>query len=241
LSDDLHNALIEMARQSKVQMEAEVHLGPVRQGLGEFVLTLTSSIPPRVDGVHMVDGRPTVSLVDGRRTSPQQVDPNQVDGFVTQWLTKPDYLPTRFRIVYPASMQELAERMARSVKDAAKRLGVGDFVDVTQSVVEADTEALYLGRWQAIAKGEVQYIDVQRGNRGQFTMSEGSESTGPAPKAPGRWSLAGRQIRIDKDPYTYQGFVNAEGNLLLTRRRANSQGDLVANLAEEPIIFKRVE
>jgi hypothetical protein len=241
LSDELHSALVDLARQTKVQMEAEVHLGAVRQGRGEFVLTLTPGTPPRIDGVHMVDGRPTLSLVDGRRASPQPVDPNNVEAFVTQWLAKPDYLPTRFRLVYPAPMQKLAEATAKTVTSVANGMRLGDFVEVAQSVVEPEAETLYLGRWRATTKGEIQGIDIQRGNRCQLTVVTGSDPAEAATQVPGRWSLTGRQIRIERDPYVYQAYVNTEGNLLLSQRRIGSQGDVMANVAEEPLAFRRAE
>lgn len=241
LSEELHDAVIELARQSKVQMEAEVHLGPVRQGLGEFVLTLVSDDAPSIDSVYLVDGRPTISLVDGRAAAPQEVDPNRVGEFVAQWLAKPDYLPTRFRIVYPAPMQGLAERTTQAVQEAANRLGVAGFVEVAPGVVEPNAGAAYLGRWLATGKSEILGLDIQFTNQCQFSMSEGLDSSGATTKVPGRWSLAGRQIRVSRSSCTYQGYINADGDLLLCRRRTSPRGNLAAGVAEEPIIFRKLE
>ncbi len=241
LSEDLYDALIGQARQAKVQMESEIHLGPVREGQGEFVLTLIESVPPTIDGVYRVGGRPTLSLVDGRPAAPQEVDANHVGGFVRQWLSKPDYLPTRFRIVYPSTMQPLAEETAAAIEEVARSLGIGAFVDVAYDAVEADTEGLYLGRWRASGQSMILAIDVSAENRCQFVMADGLESTGVVTRVPGRWSLAGRQIRMTRSSYTYQGYISPDGDLLLCRRRINRQGNRVAGVAEEPVIFRKLE
>jgi len=116
-------------------------------------------------------------------------------------------------------------------------------VEVERILVEAVPESDFLGRWQAITKGEVQTIDIQPTGGCVFVKSPGSEIRGGA-SVPGRWFLTPKEIFLDiKDRrdfyYVYRGYLDKEGHLVVERGEYHNDGSFRL-VSFRPTVFKKV-
>jgi len=230
-AEDLRGKIVSLARETDSQMETEVRTEmSVFVGSGEspFFLRdgkITTLYPT---GVRRPDGGPKL-LVTGL------VNPNDLEQHILWRLTYAKNVPLRFRIEYDEASALSARQVAETARAVAKSLGIADVVEVVEVLVQPVPEAVFLGRWQAVADAEIREIKLQAQGQSQLTMKSGAKKTIPAP-----WTLATKEIFIEKEQLQmYRGYVNAEGNLVLDRGQIYPQGSWSGVPPE--MVFKKVE
>ncbi len=238
---DLRGKVVSLIREANCQMEAEVSMKLIDWiGSDESTFFLRngtiSTLHAGGAGVQRPDGGST-PIVTG------VVEPNDLDQNILWRLLHPSNVPLKFRIEYDEPSSKLARRTTDRVRSIAKDLGIGEVVEVERTLVEAVPETSFLGRWQAITKGEVDTISIQPTGVCVFAMSPGSRSSKAGVSVPGRWFLTPRKIIMDiKDKrdknYIYRGYLDNEGNLVVERGIIFPQGSF--KTGDRPTVFKKV-
>ncbi len=242
IARDLRSKVISLVIEANRQMEAVVHMEPITWvGSGEStfflrggtIRTLVAVLP-----VRRPDGA-SQALVSG------PVEPNNLDQNILWRLTYPGNVPLKYRIEYDEASAALARQTADAVKAVANRLGISELVDVTRARVEPVPEMAFMGQWQAIAKDDIQTIDIQPTGVCVFKKSEGSASTRGGVSVSGTWFLTLKEAFMDiKDMrgtnfYVYRGYLDKEGNLVVDRGMIYPQGSF--HLSQPvPMVFKKV-
>jgi hypothetical protein len=216
LSEELHQAVIELVKQAGREMQAEVHReGTTQQAPSQVYLNLTA-------------GSPRVSVSQsgpGNAQRPSSVDPNGLDAYLAEQFAKPGRLPAQVYINYPAALEDRAAQVARIVQGATDRLGLGKFVQVRQHVQEPDPEVRYVGRWRALDESEIVEIVIRRQHNASVSTSDSGGTTLAA-----QWSGDNRQITIaySQGRQRYSGYIDSEGHLIL-------------GIDDKPIAFEKAE
>ena len=120
-------------------------------------------------------------------------------------------------------------------------------------LVEPIDDTVFLGRWRGETRGDVQEIDVRPGGVCQVTMGDrfGKDKTPGAIKAgttvSGTWLLTTSEIIIDiKDKnewggyYTYRGYIDQEGNLIVDKGIIYPQGSFHVSGAPLQMILTKL-
>jgi beta-lactamase regulating signal transducer with metallopeptidase domain/uncharacterized Zn-binding protein involved in type VI secretion len=244
VAERLRDAIMSLAREANADMDTEVRVElSVWVGTGESTFFLREGkIRTLYPGpVRRPDGGPKL-LASGL------VDPNDLEQSILWRLTKPKNVPLRFRVEYDEASAKLAKQIADTAKAVAKRLGIGELVEVTGALVEPVPEVVFLGRWQAITKGEIQAMDVQPGGICLLTTREGSEATKGGVTVSCPWVPTTKEIIVDVAKgqiingkwFAYQGSVNSEGDLVVGQAGIYPQGSIHPSSAQ-PMIFKKVQ
>jgi hypothetical protein len=240
---DLHGKVVSLITEANCQMEAEVNLLLIewsRSGDCPFFLrngTISSLYSSGVT-IKRPDGGPK-PIVTG------VFEPNDLDQHIMWRLLLPRNVPLKFRIEHDQASVKLARHTTDRVKAVAKDLGISEVVEVEEILVESVPETAFLGRWQAITKGEVQTIDIQPAGVCVFTMSSGSKIRGGM-SAPGMWFLTPKEIFMDikdrrSDGYwVYRGYFDKKGNLVVDRGEINSRGKFGPGDLRPTTVFKKV-
>ena len=237
----LHGKVVSMITEANCQMDAEVNLTQITNvSLGVSMLFIrggtisalyANGVPiQRPDG----DPKPIVTGV---------VEPNDLEQHIMWRLLRPKNVPMKFRIEHDQTSTKLARQTADKVRVVAKNLGISELVEVERIPIEAVPESDFLGRWQAITKGEVQTIDIQPTGVCVFVKSPGSEIRG-GPSVSGRWFLTPKEIFMDiKDRrdfyYVYRGHIDKEGHLVVERGEYHNDGSFRL-VSFRPTLFKKV-
>jgi len=240
---DLHGKVVSLAIETNCQMEAEVNLKLIewgRAGESPFFLRngTISTLYPSGTQIKRPDGGPKF-ITTG------VVEPNDLEQHIMWRLLRPKNVPLKFRIEHDQTSSKLARQTADKVRFVAKDLGIGELVDVERIPVEAVPESAFLGRWQAITKGDVQTIDIQPTGVCVFTMSSGSKPIRGGMSVPGRWLLTPKQIFMDikdrrSDGYwLYRGHLDKEGKLVVDIGDINPRGKFSLG-GRRRIVFKKV-
>jgi len=241
---DLHGKVVSLIREANCQMEAEVNLKLIDWvGLGESMFFLRNGTISTLHAggaqLKRPDGGPKL-LVTG------VVEPNDLEQHIMWRLLFPKNVPLKFRIEHDETSSKLSKQTADKVRAVAKDLGIGELVEVERILVEAVPETDFLGRWQAITKGEVQIIDIQPTGVCVFTMSSGSKPIRGGMSVPGRWFLTPKEIFMDiKDKrsdgyWVYRGHLDKEGKLVVDRGEIHVEGRFGAESGKLPMVFKKV-
>jgi hypothetical protein len=236
----LRDAVFALAREANAEMQTEVYL--------ELITFRDSSESPFFlrEGKIRALFPAAVQRPDGghKPLSTGLVDPNEVEQAVLWRLTTPRSGPVQFRVEYDEASAKLAQKVVDTAKAAAQRLGLTEIVAVTGVLVEPVSEAVFLGRWEAVTQGEMRLIDVQPGGVCQVTMAKGSQAIPAGATIKGTWLPTTKEIVIDiKDAgpkyYVYRGTGNAAGNLVVDRGVIYPQGHFVLSGSSQTI-FKKV-
>jgi hypothetical protein len=249
-AEDLRNKIISVAKETSSQMDTEARLELISftgSGKSTFFLREGKITTFHTEAVRRPDGGPK-PLVSG------WVDPTDLEQHILWRLTKPKNVPLTFRIEYDEASASLAKQVADTAKAVVKRLGLAELVDVEGALVEPVPETVFLGRWRATTRGDIQTIDVQPQGVCQVTMGDrfGKDKTPGAIKAgasvSGTWLLSTNEIIIDindKSPYgpnyNYRGYLEEEGNLIVDKGIIYPQGSYHVSGAPRQMILKRAE
>jgi len=242
-AEDLRRKLISLAIESNCQMETEVNLKLLdRVGSGESTFFLRGGTIST-----LYAGGDQIKLPNGsKRVFTGIVEPSDLDQHILWRLMHPGNIPLKYRIEYDETSTKLSRQAADKIKAFAKDMGIGELVEVERILVESVPESAFLGRWQAITKGEVQIIDIQPNGVCVFAMSPGSKLIrGGKSSVPGRWFLTPKEIFMDiKDQresyYTYRGHLDEEGNLVVDKGVIYPQGSFHITSLQRRVVFKKV-
>ena len=245
-AEDLHGKVVSLITEANAQMEAEVRTelsSWVGSGVSTFFIRegTISTLHPGGTQLKRPDGGPK-PLATG------VVEPNDLEQHIMWRITKPKNVPLKFRVEYDETSTALARQTTDKVSAIVKDLGISELVEVERILVEKVPETAFLGRWQAITKGDIQTIDIQPTGVCVFVKSPGSKIRGGT-SVPGKWFLTPKEIFIDikdnrrdnHDGYTvYRGRLDKEGNLVVDRGEILPQGSFHAISYEQPTVFKKV-
>jgi len=239
---DLHGKVISLAIETNCQMEAEVSLTQIENiGRGVSMLFIREGVIStlhRAGPIQRPDGGP-----DALGTG--VVEPNDLDQHIMWRLMIPGHFPRKFRIEHDKTSDKLARQTADKIKAIAKDLGIGELVEVERILVEAAPESDFVGRWQAITKGDIQTIDIQPTGVCVFGNSPGSKIKG-GPSVPGRWFMTPKEIFMDiKDKRewycVYRGHLDKEGHLVVDRGEIHIEGSFGEVWEEDStVVFNKV-
>lgn len=245
-SESLRSKIISMARETNSQMHTEVRLEQM-----ESVGSGTSTFFIREGTIRTLYPHPVRRPDRGPEPlTTGLVEPNDLEQHILWRLLMPGNVPLTFRIEYDEASASMARQVAETAKAIAKRLDISDVVEVVEALVEPVPETVFLGRWQAITRGEVKTINVQPTGVCVFEMGDRFVRL-TTPKAiksgasvPGRWFLATKEIVMDiKDKrdknYVYRGYLNKEGNFVVDRGVIYHQGSFHAS-DPRSTVFKKV-
>ncbi|MCP4609350.1 MAG: hypothetical protein GY845_11620 [Planctomycetes bacterium] len=238
---DLHGKVVSLAVEANCQMEADVSLTQIPKiGTGVsffFIRDDTISTLHHYGPILRPDGGP-------EHLSTGVVEPNDLDQHILWRLLFPRNVPLKFRIEYDQKSNKLARQTAEKVRTIAKDLGIAEVVEVERILVEATPESDFLGRWQAITKGDIQTIDIQPTGVCVFGNSPGSKIKG-GPSVPGRWFMTPKEIFMDiKDQrewyYIYCGQIDKQGHLVVDRGEIDIEGSFGKGWEKDSkMVFKK--
>lgn len=237
-AEELRDTVIAQIKELGCEMQTEVRLcRPHSIGNGEACFFLRDG---QIRALYPVpvqrpDGTPSKFLFTGL------VDPYDLDQHILWRITFHWNVPLTFRIEYDQAGFDLAQRISEQIRAVAQRLELTELVDVKSVLVEPIPEAVFLGRWKAITKGEIQAIEIRPEGHCQLTMSGQPRRTGDRQTAPAPWTLTTKEIFLDYDHLvTYRGRVNAEGRLVLDRGEIYTQGSFHLS-GRPPTVFEKVK
>ena len=245
-AEDLRSKIVSLAKEANSQMETEV-----RTKLSAWTGSGVSTFFIREDTISTLHaGGVGLKRPDGGIKSlfTGVVEPNDLDQHILWRLTKPKNVPLKFRVEYDETSTALARQTADKESAIVKDLGIGEVVDIERALVDSVPETAFLGRWQAITKGDVQTIDIQPTGVCVFVKSPGSKIRGGT-SVPGKWFLTPKEIFMDikdnrkdnNDGYNvYRGRLDKEGNLVVNRGEILPQGSFHHISYEQPMVFKKV-
>lgn len=233
-AEDLRDKIASLAKEAKAQMATELHMElSIWVGSGESTFYIRDgkirTLYPRA--IQRPDGEPK-PLVSGL------VNPNDIEQHILWRLTMPKNVPLMFRIEHDEASALTGKQIAETARAVVKHFGIGDVVKVEEALVQPVPEAIFLGRWQAVADAEIRQIELLAGGQSQLMVRTGrtGHTTKPAP-----WTLTTKEIFIDcGDNGTYKGYINAEGNLFLDKGEIYPQGSW-HDRGQPEMTFRKVE
>jgi hypothetical protein len=242
--EELRDRTIALIREMGAEMQADVRLAAnpfIGSGEAPFFLRrgeITTFYPAPVQ---RPDGPPGESLINGL-VAPADIEQHILWRITFQW-----NVPLTFRIEYDKASSDLARRIADQVATITKRLGVNELVDVNSVLVEPIPEAAFMGRWRAIADGEVREVALQPQGQCELTMDRQPDGSGGSTVMSAEWFPRTKEILIDLKRvyamgyrYVYRGHINSEGNLVLDKGLIECQGSFgLSSLT--PIVLEKVE
>ncbi len=238
----LHGKVVSLITEANRQMEAEVNLTQIENvslGVSTFFIREGTISTLHAGGAQLQrpDGgsKPIVTGV---------VEPNDLEQHIQWRLLRPKNVPLKFRIEHDETSSKLARQTADKIRIVAKDLGISKLVDVERAIVDSVPESSFLGRWQAITKGEVQTIDIQPTGVCVFVLSSGSKPIRGGMSVPGRWFLTPKEIFMDiKDQRewycVYRGHLDKEDKLVVDRGEIHVDGSFRAESDKLPTVFKK--
>jgi hypothetical protein len=239
---DLHGKVISLAIETNCQMEVEVSLTQIENiGRGVSMLFIREGVIStlhRAGPIQRPDGGP-----DALGTG--VVEPNDLDQHIMWRLMIPGHFPRKFRIEHDNTSDKLARQTADKIRTIAKDLGISKVVEVERILVEAAPESDFVGRWQAITKGDIQTIDIQPTGVCVFGNSPGSKIKG-GPSVPGRWFMTPKEIFMDikdnREWYcVYRGQIDKQGRLVVDRGEIHIEGSFGEVWEEDStVVFNKV-
>ncbi len=242
---DLYGKVVSLAIEANCQMEAEVSMTQnenVGSGVSSiFIREGTISTLHKAGPLKRPDGGPK-DLGTG------VVEPNDLEQHILWRLLRPKNVPLKFRIEHDQTSSKLARQTADKVMVIAKDLGIGKLVDVERILVEAVPESEFLGRWEAITKGEFQTIDIQPTGVCVFEQSPGSKLIWGGMSVPGRWFLTPKEIFMDIKDQTshkwysvYRGQIDKKGHLVVDKGEIHAEGRFGTSWEKNStVVFKKV-
>ena len=240
---DLRGKVVSLITEANCQMEADVSLAQIGNvGTGVSMLFIRDGIIStlhKAGPIKRPDGGP-----DHLGTG--VVEPNDLEQHIMWRLLLPDHFPRKFRIEHDQASSRLARRTADEIRIIAKDLGIGELVEVERILVETVPESEFLGRWQAITKGDIQTIDIQPTGVFVFEKSPGSKIRG-GPSVSSRWFMTPKEIFMDiKDQrsdgyYVYRGTLDKQSHLVVDRGEIHVEGSFGKSWEKDSrVVFKKV-
>jgi hypothetical protein len=243
VAQGLRDKIAALARETNADMQTELRLLPVDfagSGVSTFYLREGRIRTFQPDPVRRPDGGPDL-LLSG------VVEVNDLEQHLLRFLLHPGNVPLTFRIEYDDASSELARQVADTAKAVTKRVGLAEVVGVTGALVEPVPETVFFGRWQAVAPGAIQTIDIQPRGACLVTMDKGTRVIQAGAIVRGMWIPTMKEIIVDikdKTPnnahFVYRASVDTEGNLLVDRGVIYMQGSF-ENSDPQPVVFKKVQ
>jgi len=240
---DLHSKVVSLVIETNTQMEADVSRTQIRNiGTGVSMLFIREGI---ISTLHKAG---PIKRPDGgtEHLGTGIVEPNDLDQHIMWRLLLPDHFPRKFRIEHDKTSNKLARQTADKIRIIAKDLGINELVDVERILVEAVPESDFLGRWQAITKGDIQTVDIQPTGVFVFGKSPGSKIRGGT-SVSSRWFMTPKEIFMDiKDQrsdgyYIYRGNLDKQGHLVVDRGEIHVEGRFgKAWEKDSKMVFKKV-
>jgi hypothetical protein len=234
----LRGKVVSLIREANCQMEAEVSMKLIDwigSGKSKFFIRNGTISTLHAGGAALM--RP-----DGASKSIAMgvVEPNDLDQHILSRLMHPSNVPLKIWIEHDETSSELARHTTDRVRAIAKDLGISKVVEAERILVESVPETAFLGRWQAMTKGEVQTIDIQPTGACVFVQSSGSKPIRGGMSVSGRWFLTPKEIYMDiKDKRVYRGYLDKEGKLVVAKIEIYPKGNF--SLADShPTVFKKV-
>jgi len=200
-SNDCEKEVIALMRAAGIEMQAEVHLRPEvwrRPGLELFVLKDQVGTRRQVR-----NGLPYLMGI---------IEPNDIGGYVEQWLSRPGCLPAALELDYDPASEVTADRLAQTVAGTAQRLGIAQLVKVKRTLRPAEPETLYMGQWEATMDGETVRVTIEPSKVVQILEIENGRITG---RKSGRWSMEGDRIAVTASGEMLTGTIDKSGTLFL--------------------------
>ena len=229
-AEGLRAAVIKLVYEASAEMEAEVRLEQsFNIGTGTCTYYLRQgemwALYPRP--LRRPDNDRSTRLATGR------VDPKDLEQHILWRLLHPGNVPLKFQIDYDEASTPLAKQVADRVKAVAKNLGLADVVEVAGMLVEPVPETVFLGRWQAVTKSEIQTIELQPQGVCLLTPGAASESAKASAAVSCPWFPITKDMIVDvkekvlgSRAFAYRGHINMEGNLVVDRVAVYTQGSL---------------
>ena len=243
-TEDLHNKIVSLSREANAQMQTEVRteLSSGFRGSGVSPLFIREG---KISTLHA--GGKELQRPDG---GPKPIvtgvfEQNDLDQHILWRLLHPKNVPLTFRIEYDEASTALARQTADKISAIAKDLGLGELAEVERILVDLVPESAFLGRWQAIMKGDVQIIDIQPTGVCVFVQSPGSKLIRSGMSVPGKWFLTPKEMFMDikdrgSDGYcVYRGHFDKKGNLVVDKGEILPQGSFHRNV-KSVMVFKKV-
>jgi len=238
----LRGKVVSLIREANCQMEAEVSMKLIdwiTSGKSKFFIRNGT-----ISTLHAGGG--ALMRPDGasRSIATGVVEPNDLDQHILCRLMHPSNVPLKIWIEHDETSSKLARHTADRVRAIAKDLGISEVVEVERILVEAVPETAFLGRWQAMTKGEVQTIDIQPTGACVFVLSSGSKPIRGGMSVLATWFLTPKEIYMDiKDKgnayNVYRGHLDKEGNLVVASIEIYPKGNF-SFAVQHPTVFKKV-
>ena len=138
------------------------------------------------------------------------IEPNEVVRQVRGHLSRPRTLPATYDIVYDPSSRALSIQIAQQIEKTVKTLGLAEYVKVTRTLEEIDSQRQYLGRWEAVHRGEAFRLTITQDGKCRLTTGQDTRE--------GNWKTSNDGqlgISVGDTNETIWGKIDAEGHLLL--------------------------
>ncbi|MFC1636479.1 hypothetical protein ACFL5Z_16740 [Planctomycetota bacterium] len=239
---NLRGKVVSLIREANCQMEAEVSMKLIdwiASGKSKFFIRNGT-----ISTLHAGGG--ALMRPDGasRSIATGVFEPNDLDQHILSRLMHPSNVPLKIWIEHDETSSKLARHTTDRVRAIAKDLGISTVVEAERILVEAVPESAFLGRWQAMTKGEVQTIDIQPTGACVFVQSPGSKPIRGGMSVPGKWFLTPKEIYMDikdnrKVYNVYRGHLDKEGNLVVAKIEIYPKGNF-SFAVTHPTVFKRV-
>jgi hypothetical protein len=242
-AEGLRAAVIKLVYEAGAEMDAEVRL---EQGFN--IGTGTCTFYLRGGEMWTLYPRPMRRPDNDRSTrlATGRVEPKDLEQHILWRLLRPGNVPLKFQIDYDEASTQLAKQVADTAKAVAKRLGIAEVVEVVGVLVEPVPETVYLGRWQAVTKNELQTIEVQPNGVCLLTPSASSDSAKAGTAVSCQWFPITKDMIIDvkekvlgNTAFAYRGHLNSEGNLDVDRVAIYTQGS-IHHQGQMQAVFKKV-
>lgn len=235
---NLRGKVVSLIREANCQMEAEVSMKLIdwiAAGKSKFFIRngTISTLHGGGDALMRPDGA-------SRSIATGVVEPNDLDQHILWRLMHPSNVPLKIWIEHDQISTKLARHTTDRVRAIAKDLGISEVVEAERILVESVPETAFLGRWQAMTKGDVQTIDIQPTGACAFVLSSGSKPIRGGMSVPGRWFLTPKEIFMDiKDKRIYRGHLDKEGKLVVVKIEIIPRGTF-SLAVRHPTVFKKV-
>jgi hypothetical protein len=239
---NLRSRVVSLITEANCQMQAEVNVKLIdwlTSGKSKFFIRNGKTSTLHAGGAALM--RP-----DGasRSIGTGVFEPNDLDQHILWRFMHPSNVPLKIWIEHDQISSKLAKHTEERVRAIAKDLGISEIVETERILVESVPESAFLGRWQAMTKGDVQTIDIQPTGACVFVLNSGTKLIGGGMSVPGRWFLTPKEIYMDikakhKRYNVHRGYLDKEGNLVVGNIEIYPRGNF-SLAVEHPTVFKKV-
>jgi hypothetical protein len=167
------------------------------------------------------------------------IEPNDIGHLVEQRLAiRPYCIPATFHVEYPPINEALADEVARTITETAKRLGISEFVEVKRQLRPPMPKELYEGQWEA-KRDDGQILGLLIEPEGICVLIDGEKRDAAT------WSMEGENLVIDLGPERFKGTLEAQGHLAMVveekKTVSDEQGHPKTSADRKALTFTRVK